>query len=941
MTTRLPIVIPPALEPLTKEKRWVIWRWVTGKNGKPTKPPFKASAPYELASSTDPSTWCDFDTAMRVYCAGRCDGIGFVLSDSEYSAFDLDHCRNNVGHIEPAARRLIELAKSYVEITPSNAGLRIVGLGLGPEIQRKQEVPGANGMTIETYRRAKRYITITGNALPEAALQLANLDLVMDDVVRKLDTAVERAKAEKANADATSRREQGHDLEDLIRNGCGADFNGDRSRALWYVIHQLLKRGDNAEDVVATILDRNNHISDHIYDQPKPETYARKQVEKAQQQAAANARKQRPAKDVLIDLARNAELFHTPDGTPYADFIVNDHRETWPVRSKGFKRWLGRKYFQETHSAPNAEALQAALGVIEAQAHYDGSERMVSTRVAGLDGRIYIDMCNAAWEAIEIDEDGWKIIDDPPVRFRRAHGMMTLPAPEKGGHIELLRQYLNLASAPDTADLDAAEKAADTKFILTVSVLLSYMRDRGPYPVLPLAGEQGACKSTFAAILRSLIDPNASPLRALPREDRDLFIAATNGWVLAFDNVSNLPDWISDTICRLSTGGGFATRQLYSDTDETLFDAMRPCILNGIEDVVGRPDLADRSVFITLEPIAEEKRKSELELWAEFEKDKPRILGALLDMVAHGLKQLPTVKLKRLPRMADFARWGVACETAVWKRGTFMAAYDNNRAGAVETVLEADIVATAVRSFMAGHKQWQGTATQLLGTLTTDAGETIAKAKEWPKTPRTLSGRLRRASTFLRKVGIKVAFEKATGGTRVITLTRGTATPSGAETPNGADLSGRPQSQAKENETADETEPDKAGNLAPLPPLPPLGAQAQALGSGAPSGASGATRSATATTCATPKPLKSQASGASGASGAKNPSLSASGLSCWRIQELADWYTERAYAAAQETGGDTRTAELDIELRMILREEVFPEFVEIEFTRVMDVVFAI
>jgi hypothetical protein len=154
--------------------------------------------------------------------------------------------------------------------------------------------------------------------------------------------------------------------------------------------------------------------------------------------------------------------------------------------------------------------------------------------------------------------------------------------------------------------------------------------------VLVLAGEHGTCKSTFVAILRALVDPNASALRALPREDRDLFIAASNGWVLAFDNVSRLPDWISDTLCRLATGGGFATRKLYSDDDEQLFAAMRPIMLNGIEDFVGRPDLADRSVFLTLASIADEARQSEEEFWAAFETDRPLILGALLDWSCTG-----------------------------------------------------------------------------------------------------------------------------------------------------------------------------------------------------------------------------------------------------------------------------------------------------------------
>src|SRR5262245_64837822 len=124
-------------------------------------------------------------------------------------------------------------------------------------------------------------------------------------------------------------------------------------------------------------------------------------------------------------------------------------------------------------------------------------------------------------------------------------------------------------------------------------------------------GEHGSAKTTFCKILRALIDPNTASMRALPREDRDAFIAANNGHVLAFDNVSGLPAWISDTLCRLATGGGFAVRQLYSDQDEVLFDAARPVMLNGIEDIVTRPDLADRAVFLSLEPIPEERRRPE------------------------------------------------------------------------------------------------------------------------------------------------------------------------------------------------------------------------------------------------------------------------------------------------------------------------------------------
>jgi hypothetical protein len=179
-----------------------------------------------------------------------------------------------------------------------------------------------------------------------------------------------------------------------------------------------------------------------------------------------------------------------------------------------------------------------------------------------------------------------------------------------------------------------------------------------------------------------------------------------------------------------------------------LFDAARPVILNGIEDIVTRPDLADRAVFLTLEPIPEERRRPEQELWAAFEAERPRILGVLLDAVAKGLAMLPQTKLEKLPRMADFALWATACETALWPAGTFWPAYCGNRDVAVEGVIDADPIAAAVRGVMAARTEWTGTASDLLGALAEVAGERVAKSKTWPDSPRALAGRLRRAAAW-------------------------------------------------------------------------------------------------------------------------------------------------------------------------------------------------
>jgi hypothetical protein len=501
--------------------------------------------------------------------------------------------------------------------------------------------------------------------------------------------------------------------------------------------------------------------------------------------------------DVLIELAQSAELFHAPDGTPFADLEIDGHRETWPIRAKGFRRWLAQRFFEMTRGAPSSEALQSALNVIEAKAHFDAPERAVRVRVGGLDGRLYLDLCDTKWRAVEIDTTGWRVIDSPPVRFRRAAGMQPLPTPVSGGSIDKLRSFLNVQS--------------DADFVLVVAWALAVLRNRGPYPVIVLSGEQGSAKSTFSALLRALLDPNTAPLRALPREERDLFIAASNGHVLAFDNVSGLPGWISDTLCRLATGGGFAVRQLYTDQEEVLFDVARPMILNGIEDSVTRPDLADRSIFLKLDPIPEERRRPEAELWAAFEAERPAILGAILDSVVEGLRRLPETRLAKLPRMADFALWVTACEPALWPVGTFWSAYCGNRDEVVEGVIDADAIAAAVRAVMATRTEWTGTASDLLGALAEVVGDRVARSKTWPDSPRALAGRLRRAAPLLRKIGVEIGFgREGRARTRTINIT---TTPSYSAPENAG-----AQPSARSASSAPLTTPNSAAVFSASPP---------------------------------------------------------------------------------------------------------------------------
>jgi len=463
--------------------------------------------------------------------------------------------------------------------------------------------------------------------------------------------------------------------------------------------------------------------------------------------------------DLATDVAAAVELFHDPSGDAYATLPVADHRETHPLRSKAFRHWLARRFHERTGKTPNAQALVDATNVLAGKAIFDGPEHAVFTRLAELNGAIYLDLCDERWRVVAIDTTGWRVLDEAPVRFRRTRGMLPLPIPTAGGDLGQLRLFVNVGSNSD--------------WTLLVAWLVGAFRPHGPYSVLVLHGEQGRAKSSATRALRSLIDPNAAPIRTAPRDERDLMLSARNSWCLAFDNLSHLSVSLSDGLCRLSTGGGFATRELYADLDETILDAQRPIVLNGIEEIATRGDLLDRAIILYLPSIPEGNRRPEAGIWADFELARPMLLGALLGAVSTALRNEPTTHLDRVPRMADFARWIVAAEPALpWESGAFLTAYGANRDAANDLTLDASLVSQSVRDFARDlAAAWTGTASELLKVLTENVGEGTARQKGWPANGRSLSNALRRLAPNLRAAGVATAFDLREAGTGKRTLT--------------------------------------------------------------------------------------------------------------------------------------------------------------------------
>lgn len=451
----------------------------------------------------------------------------------------------------------------------------------------------------------------------------------------------------------------------------------------------------------------------------------------------------------LIELAGECTLFHTRDGEAYATVPVDGHSETHRLRSKTFRTWLNGRFYAKEQKPPGSQAMQDALGVLEAKAIFEGPEREVFIRVAGYDGAIYVDLCNDKWEAVRITRDKWEIVTDSPVAFRRTRAMLPLPRPERPGNLALLKEHI---------------VKDDDSVALLCAWLVQSFRPKGPYPLLAWIGEQGTGKSTRTRQVRSLVDPSSVPVRSQPRTEQDLILGADNGWILAFDNLSGVAPWLSDALCRLSTGGGFGTRELYSDREEVLFFALRAVLLNGIEDLTTRPDLADRTVTIALQPIPPDKRRPEREINEAFERDRPMILAGIFDAVCTALANIDSVQLESLPRMADFAQWAVAAEPAFpVPKGTFLKAYEGNRQEAVEAAIESDTVASAVRTLLQDEPRWEGTMGELLDALRPCLPNPDKPPRDFPRSARKLSGHLKRLAPSLRAIGIERR-EKPRGG---------------------------------------------------------------------------------------------------------------------------------------------------------------------------------
>jgi len=774
-------IIPSALRDL---RRWLCWR-EEERGGDLTKVPYDAKT-GRPASSTDASTWTDFDTALTA--SNDYDGLGIALGDG-LTGVDLDHCRNpETGEIASWAQKIINALDSYCEVSPSGGGVHVLCQGHLPKGRRRKG-------DIELYDDG-RYFTVTGE-------HVAGTPTTVNDRTEAL-AALHKHTFPPAKERAPARNTapaKHHSLSDseLLKKMFAAK-NGRAVQQLWEggqgnyrsqseATIALLNSlafwcGPDPERIDA--LFRKSGLMRPKWDEKRSDsTWGRQEIDKvlsgktefytprAKQQAApaqtGEAKKKRELKqsEQLVRLVEGAgaELFTDHSEVGYCRMPIDDHEEVWPITgtgSGGLQRWLGGQFRAIESKPPGAQAVHEAQMALDAIADFHGPTRALHNRVAWQpDERIlWYDLADPEWRAVRIDAHGWSVEDrtPPEICFRRYQHQQPQVVPEHGGSATNL---LNLVNIP-----------LNYECLFLCFVATSLLPDI-PRPMLILVGPQGSAKTATARATRRCIDPSLAPLLSRPQDQGELAQQLYQHYAAFFDNLTSIPIWLSDCFCRAVTGEGYSKRRLYTDEDSVIFAYRRQVGLTAVSNPVNRPDLLDRSLIFNLHRLPAKKRVSEAELNKQLTAALPGIMGGIFDALSGAISRQADIDIPQPERMVDFTIWGAAVAPGLgYSSEQFLADYGQHVEDLNMIAIESQPFAEAIIQLMDENIEgWQGTASQLLKTCNDIAARKgiETETKLWPGAPRWVRTRLDEAETNLAEIGINVEHGK-TGGRKTIAI---------------------------------------------------------------------------------------------------------------------------------------------------------------------------
>lgn len=481
---------------------------------------------------------------------------------------------------------------------------------------------------------------------------------------------------------------------------------------------------------------------------------SRQQKKQQEEHAGKTSNQKETQSETLIRLVEEngAIVFHDTSKNCYVSLAIDGHRELLEINSNNFQLWANGLYFKQTGVPIKTVNLTSVIEILSSKALFDNKEDFsLYERVAKNEDAFWYDLTNNDWQAVTITTDGWKINDNPPILFRRYRHQNPQSNPRTNGNISKLLKYINI-------------KQRKTLFLCWV---VSCFIPGIPHAMPVFYGEKGAAKTTACELLKKLIDPSALDTLSLPNSSRDLTIMLKQHWFLPFDNVSHISEEKSDILCRAITGGGIQERRLYTNSEDYIYTFQKCIAINGINNIVERADLLDRAILIELSRIKEEERQELSKVLSNFEEDLPEILGGVFDVLSKAMAIYPTVKLDKLPRMADFARWCYAIAEAMGENGqVFIDEYTLNQEYQNTELLNSNMVAILILKFMENTPEWSGKVSDLYNILASSA-ENMGinrKSKDFPSQPNGLSRCLNNLKSNLEWTGITYMKEAKSDG---------------------------------------------------------------------------------------------------------------------------------------------------------------------------------
>lgn len=484
------------------------------------------------------------------------------------------------------------------------------------------------------------------------------------------------------------------------------------------------------------------------------ENYEKKSAEKAK-------KKDKPSRESVInDMLSNLEQQSTPFTNQQGELFVllncEGKKMLLKLSSAIFAAHLKKIAKQQFNIRLKKQELEHIQEHLKPSPH-DISKRITTfSRVGHKEGVVYVDIADNEQSQVVITSEDYHIKQNALPFFCRQTSQLPLPKPEEGGNEALLAKYF---------------PGSKSNLRKAIVALLSWL---GPFKenhLLVILGEQGSGKTSIARLLSLIIDPRHGGLRFLNSNIRDIAIAMSNGYLVAFDNLSRINTEISNLLCSCATGSTFSQRMLYTDSEETMIELNNPVILTGIAIIGLREDLLSRAMVIHLDSIEDASRITASELEKQFAEDLPKILGWLYSVVAAGLQKMPEIIGPYPSRMADCVRFAMACEEALgWEPGSVVSLYQNSQTESQIDSLQQDPFAQCLIKVVLENGSLTYSATEIL-RIVTSKYPTFAKQGGFPVGPSATARRLIELKPSLAKVGILVTPNQRTASSRSITIT--------------------------------------------------------------------------------------------------------------------------------------------------------------------------